>query len=321
MDIIQGWSITTLSGKLSLNAVRVLIKIVEYVQSPLRGQLASKYLGRVYPHSWGDEVVSIPVRYILPQGSNHYSLVYDACQELRSVPVNIYDEQQCRWYTGGLILQARYTAKSGIVDIMVSRYIIDRILDFTRAFSRYNLECAMELPTSYSARLYMLMCSSQRPTTWSIDNLKDMLGCADRYRLNADFVKRVLEPARAVLETRRLNGFAYKLIREGRKFTSVQLIPIKRQNQTEGQLAARAGLTAWCDADLRTYLQQQCGFTAKELAAHKILLTNFAQLPAYPDRLFEICERKRKKGMNKGYIINALKSTLQEYNGTPWAKR
>ena len=321
MDIVQGWSITTLCGRLSINAVRVLIKVVEYVQSPLRGVMAAKYLGGVYPHHWGDEVVSIPVRYILPAGSNHYSLVYDACRELRNLSVDIYDEQQCRWYTGGLILQARYTAGSGIVDIMVSKYIIDRILDFTRAFSRYNLECAMELPTAYSARLYMLMCSSQRPTTWSLDSLKSMLGCADKYNLNADFVKRVLEPARVVLESRRLNGFAYNLIREGKRYTSVQLLPVKRQNQTPEQLAARAGLTAWCDADLRRYLITQCGFTSKELSAHKLLLTTFSSLPAWPDRLFEICERRKKKGMNKGYIINALKSSISEYNGTPWVKR
>lgn len=315
MEINQGWSITTLQGKLSINAVRVLMRVVEYVQSPLRKQIVFRYLGRVVPHDFGDEIITIPYKYILPERSKDYKSVYNACVELSDINVRLYDEQACKWRVTHLISSAWSDTGTGYVNIKVDKYIIDRILDFTRAFSRYDLETALTLPTAYAARMYMLTCSSAKPVEYKIEDLKKILGCSDRYKLTADFIKRVIDPTEKVLEACSANGYRYELIKEGRQYAKIRLIPVKRQLQTEAQVAARSELTAWTGQDLKLYLMRQCDFTTKELSPHKVLLKAFQTLPAWPDRLSLIVDRARTKSKPKGYIINGIRSEVAEFRG------
>lgn len=315
MELNQGWSITTLQGRLSINAVRVLMRVVEYVQSPLRGTLAQKFLGRTVPHDFGDEIITIPYRYILPASSNNVKEVYDACQELANIDVSVYDEQKRSWRVLHLISSAWSNVNSGLVNVKVDKYIIDRILDFTRSFSRYDLEVALTLPSAYAARMYMLTCSSGYPVVYDIETLKRMLGCADKYPLTADFIKRVIDPAAKVLEACSANGYRYELIKKGKAYRQIRLIPIKRKKPTEAQVDARVGLTGWVGSDLKNYLVSQFGFTTKELGAHKTVLGQFVEMPAWPDRLFIIAERARRKATPKRYVIGAIKSEVSEWHG------
>jgi plasmid replication initiation protein len=48
----------------------------------------------------------------------------------------------------------------------------DVLLNFTKGFSRYDLEIAFKLESTYSMRFYELLAGQKEPIAYSIENLR-----------------------------------------------------------------------------------------------------------------------------------------------------
>lgn len=62
---------------------------------------------------------------------------------------------------------------------------------------------------------------------------------------------------------------------------------------------------------IQLMLVNEMQFTWKEVGANKATIERFARLRTAIDTLYAIETRARRKRMDKGYIINALKSEIR----------
>lgn len=312
MNIIQSYYTSILRARLSLYEVRILIKIVERVQSCLHHEAARNYVGEKICSDKINYNFALTIRELLPEGSHHYEDVRQACDSLSDKDIFWTSSDGKQWRKAPLIYNVRYDEGSGVVMFSASAWIIDTILDFTLGFSKYDLASALSLSSANAVRMYMLTCSMSRPMSFKVEFLKAMLGVEDMYTQTRDFIKRCIEPARAELEKAGVNGFTFAPEYDGRRVAKIQIRPVIRAKKSKQELTAMAGLSTWCPPAMKNYLMLSVGFTSRELSANKSTLFEFSKLPYWQDALVRIVERQRRGRKTKGYVISAIKSEIAE---------
>lgn len=309
MQVVQSFLFSIGRGGLSLYEQRLLLSIVDNVQVFVKGKVLKKLKKNDInlPHYLR---IVVDVSTLLTDGSTHYNYVREAARSLARKTIEYWDTDGDTWRLYSIIDNVFYAKRSGQLSFTVNYDLLSLICDFSKGFSRYELNTAIQLSTSYTVRLYSLLNSMSSPYKLSIQDLRNMFCCNDKYSRNSDFIKRIIEPAKQELDMMQCNSFDYQLITKGRKITHILFIPIRRQQQTTEQLAAQASLSFFVEREVYLLLLNYMGFTYKELSCHKILLKNFCSLPASLDRLQNIYDRAKRKSMEKGYIINAMKSEV-----------
>lgn len=313
MNVIQSYLTTIMKGNFSLYEIRIFVKIVEQANAVLRGTKISRLLGKAVCVDGINCNLSIPVKSVMTKGSHDYVNVKEALNRLLKKEVEIYDTDKRTWCKATLINNIRVAEGDGLIKFTVPKWLMEYILNFVYGnFSEYNLMAALTLPSAYAVRMYWLTCSMTSPVRYSVTMLRDMLGVGDKYRETKDFIKRCIEPPRKMLEERKLNGYTFTKGFNKGKVTYLQFKPVKREKKAEAQIAAQGSLSAYCNPALRQYLLSQCGFSMRELSAHKELLGEFSKIPDMEDKIVEIVERARRKRAGKGYVISAMKKSLSD---------
>lgn len=309
MELTQSFLLSVTRVRLSLYEQRILTKIVEHGQSVLKGLSTLQY--KFVTNPFDNETIEVPIRYILTDGSKDYKKVIDACKALMSRKFEFYDPNIKTYYADTCIHNVKHVTGSGKVSFMVSRVLFDVMFDFALGYKKYDLEKALSLPTPYAVRMYVLLNGQTTPLTWEIAKLKEMFGVADKYKQTRDFIKKVIEPARVALVNNSCNGFTYSRVIEGRKVTHLRLFPvkIKEAEQVTYSDLSKEGLVNY--KAVQMILRDECGFTFKEMNANRVTLMQFSQLVNAIDVLDAIKERARRKRMDKGYIINAMKAEIR----------
>lgn len=312
---VQSTITTLIRGQFTLMELRILLRIVEYAQQPIKGVRCSQYLGTTVPNGFGREQVAIASRDILTDGSNHYEDVRTAAKSLMKKVFEHYDSATNRYRAACLIDDVIITPGEGKIIFSVSPWVMQAILDFSKGFSRYDLHIALQLPTSNAVRFYMLFCGQLHPVLYPIEFLKITLGVQDKYTQTKDFINKVVEASRLQLDRVGANSFTYSRVWQGHKVTGLHFFPAKHETPSNNEVVAKGTLGAFCPVALKSYLQTQCQFTPKELSAHKDLLMQFGDLETWPDDLQYIIENQRKKRAGKGYVINAMKNVVNKAHG------
>lgn len=313
MNVVQSYVSTIGGGHMGLYECRIWMCIVERAQDIVSGQMACKYkysADDVLPEHLQFELLASKV---LQDGSKHYELVKDAIRSLSAHQIEHYESSSRTWMSSPLIYNSSIEVGTGLVKFCVAKWVYEYILTFSRGFCRYHLESAMRLKTSNCIILYMLTCNLEYPVLYDITILKAITGDSDKYTNNHDYIKRVIAAVSTELAKLGVNGYSYDIVKVGCKIRQVRIIPVKRQDLDKQTVLAQVPLGTVCDYGLKTYLVNQCGFSVKELGAHKDLLKRFGEVDGWQQRLLDIVERQRKKRAGKGYIINAIKSVLSEY--------
>ena len=131
------------------------------------------------------------------------------------------------WECFSIIANPRIRLRSSRVSFIVDARVWDVLLDFTRGFSRYDLEVAFTLESSYSMRIYEMLAGQTDPIAYSIDSLRKEFGLEEKYRLNKDFIRRVIESARNELDTKSPVTFTYRPLKDGKKITRILFFPVR----------------------------------------------------------------------------------------------
>ena len=309
MDIKQSFVLAISRVKLSLYEQRILIKMVESGQQKLKGLWIRENLKKL-PHDYDNVRITIPCKYILSDGSQHYEQVYEAARSLTSRRFEFEDDQRKVWFCSSLIHGVTIKKRSGLLTFYVDRVFYDVLFDFTRGYCQYDLETVLSLPTPFAVRFYVLMNSQTFPISFNIPFLKNMFGVTDKYSQTADFIKKVVDTAQKALDDAGCNSFTYTRVKQGNKVTALTFTPVKRQPMSEEKLKAKTPVSAILTIDIRNILTVECGFTLKELNAHKDLWLALSKHPAAIDILDNVVERARRLRKEKRYIIGALQSEL-----------
>ena len=226
-----------------------------------------------------------------------------------------------RYYTH-LIDNIRYPEGNGLIKFTCATWLLQYILDFVNGnFTMYDLATALSLPSAYCVRMYWLTCSMTKPIPYPIQMLREMLGVGDKYPRPKDFIRRVIAPPAKIFEQRGLNGYVYKAIHKHEdsrtsKITAILLIPVKRQEQSTKQLAAKLPANSWIPSELRQYFfRQRSNSRPKILQKLKTDLFEFTNIPKWRDLIVHITNNAAKVRAGKGYIINGIRSEIRKYHG------
>lgn len=312
MELIHSFILSISRTKLSLYEQRIFLKIVEHAQVAIKNKVISHFEG-IAPHELDNVLMELRVVDILSDGSKHYEDVRAAAFSLLGRKISYWHSGSKTWRAATIIQNVTYVEGRGIVKFYVPRLIFDLILDFTKGFSKYDLEAALNLPTAAAVRFYALFNTQRRPLTFSIDNLKEMFGVADKYAQTADFIKKIVEPSRRALDDAELNSFTYSRVKSGQKVTALTFFPVCRTQLSEREKAAKISASLFLPREMQLLLIAECGVTVKELGGHKLLLDNFSKLPDAMSRLLMIVHRFHKGNKQKGYLFAAMKSEVEEF--------
>lgn len=313
MELVQSFIFSVARAEVTSVEQRVIVQIVKFAQIIVNGKLIKNHLG---PLEIPDNVkVTLNLSECLPPGSHHQDEVLKALEALSRKQMKCWDSRREMWFCSPLIYNIVYRAGSGVATIYVSKTVFSTIVDFTKGFSRYNLEKCLSLRSPYSMRLYALLGSQRKPLVFAIRTLYEIFECGDKYRQTADFIKRVIMPAQNELSENSANGFTFEPVFQGRKIVSLRFFPVRREPLQESQTLAMLPEDALLINEIKVVLMQEFGFSSRELSAHKVLLNRFSRLPFYAEKLLEILHRYRKNGYKKGYVINAIKGEVTAFFG------
>lgn len=312
MDIVQSFLFSIGRCNLTIYEQRILCMIVKSARDRTARKLMKSEM-----YAWNvDEdnlAISVAMRDILSDGDQHYERVMDAFQRLMTRRFSVIDSSNGSWFSTPIVYNVTHDARSGVVHFYVAAKLMGAILDFSKGYRQYSIDTALALPSPVAVRMYILMCGCSSPLTFSVDNLKSMFGVDDKYKQTADFIKKVIEPARKILDDENVTSFHFERIKTGTKVTALKFYPIRRDVKSDNQLAAKISTSIYLNKDLQLYLMRVAGFSLRELSAHKVLLAEFAKINEAMAILADICNRAAKRGRSKGWIISAIRSELDSF--------
>ena len=312
MDIVQSFLFSIGRCNLTIYEQRILCMIVKSARDRTARKLMKSEM-----YAWNvDEdnlAISVAMRDILSDGDQHYERVMDAFQRLMTRRFSVIDSSNGSWFSTPIVYNVTHDARSGVVHFYVAAKLMGAILDFSKGYRQYSIDTALALPSPVAVRMYILMCGCSSPLTFSVDNLKSMFGVDDKYKQTADFIKKVIEPARRILDDEGVTSFHFERIKTGTKVTALKFYPIRRDVKSDNQLAAKISTSIYLNKDLQLYLMRVAGFSLRELSAHKVLLAEFAKINEAMAILADICNRAAKRGRSKGWIISAIRSELDSF--------
>lgn len=312
MQLVQSFIYSISRVPLSLYEQRLLLKVVEHAQIRLKGLLIKDHLERI-SHDFDNVQIIVPIRELLDEGNQHYSHVHKAAVSLCSRNFGFYNSESRTWFNTPVIYNVEHRDGSGLIKFYVSRVLFDIILDFSKGYRQFNLKTALSIPSPYASRLYSLMCGQEYPIAFSIKQLKEMFGVTEKYKQTADFIKKVIEPSKKILDAQGCTSFTYSRKKEGIKVTGILFFPVKREEGEKSRLIAKTSVGWFLSKELRYYLVTQAHFSMRELGAHKELLEEFCKLPDAVAKIMAIYDRFLAGNKNKGYIIAAMRSAVAEF--------
>ena len=314
MQLVQSYIFSVCRSSLSLYEQRIVLRIVEFAQRMLADDTMRDIVGRRL--SIDDNVhISLNLRDIMcdDDKAKHYDYVREAFSSLLSRKMEFWDTDKKVWYGSSVIYNCSIVKASGKATFYVSRVFLCALLDFTKGYCQYDLQVALSLKSPYSVRLFMLLCNQSHPVEFSIDQLKRML-CQDKdsYQQSADFIKRVIEPARKELDAKGCNSFTItKISGAYNKTVALMFNPVKRAKTDN--LRAQVSTARIIDRHLWIILSSQACFSYRELSAHKELWWNFQKVPDCLSICLDIVARARAAGKKKGWIIQAIRAETEKF--------
>lgn len=312
MQLIQSFIYSITRVRLSLYEQRILLKVVEHAQIRLKGLLIKDHLERI-SHDFDNVQIVVPIKELLDDGNQHYRHVHDAAVALCSRTFEFYNSESRTWFATPVIYNVEHRDKSGLLTFYVARVMFDIILDFSKGYRSYNLKTALSIPSPYASRLYSLMCGQDNPIRFEIYQLKEMFGVRDKYAQTADFIKKVIEPSKRILDAQKCTSFTYSRVKEGGKVIALLFFPVRRDEDINHRAFTKAPVGVLLSQELRYYLIAKAHFSVRELGAHKELLLEFSQLPDAVARIMAIYDRFLDGQKSKGYIIAAMRSAVAEF--------
>ena len=187
-------------------------------------------------------------------------------------------------------------------------------LDFSRGFSRYDLEIAFSLESAYSMRFYEMLAGQEDPITYSIDALRKQFCLEDKYAMTKDFIRRVVEPAMKELDSKSPISFTYTPLKEGRKIAKLMFFPVRHEENQRADLylkktVRKYGYAGQLSKDEYRFLRE-IGFTESGIKNNFAL---FMECQKQLDFIYELALIKGKSRTKKnpcGWCIKTLKGKI-----------
>lgn len=314
-QVVQSYIVTTAMYDFNVYEKRVLYNLVKLAQSQLEGVRLSESLYRI-DHTMGDVVhIELPMSYFLTdKDDKNHSRVKTALKSLHQKTFTYTDDEN--WECFSIIANPKISLRSSKVSFIVDTRVWDVLLDFTKGFSRYNLEVAFSLESCYAMRFYEMMSSQKEPIAYSIESLRRVFRLENKYTLTKDFIRRVIMPAKAELDRKSPVTFTFTPLKSGRKITQILFFPViqeykRPQDDFLKETIRRYGIAGGLSADEMRQLRE-IGFTENGIRNNLPLLMECRKHLDLVYELAMIRGKSREKKSPCGWCIRTLQGKLTE---------
>jgi len=316
-EVIQSYIVTTAHYEFNVYEKRILYRIIEMTQDLLEGKkLNQKYrLDKLLIDLWE---VHLPIQALLQGGDTNHSRVKQALRKLARKFIMYEDDRE--WKEFPLIGYPVIEKYSGIVKFKIHEDVYNVLLDFSKGYKKYELMTAFGFNSVYAMRFYELFSKQKTPLIFSIADLKKMFGVEKKYKLNNDFMRKVVEAAKKELDEHSPYSFTYTPLKTGRMITSIKFYPyVIRENadaefiQIQGEADKRRyGATFLIEKHALDYLREHYNFSNPELNNNIGLFEQASrEIPDLHYFLSEIKAKASRANNPKGYVINALRKKMK----------
>lgn len=315
-EIVQSYIATTAMYDFNVYEKRVLYNLVKLAQSEIEGVRLADNLYRI-EHGLEDFVkIELPVAdFLTDSDDKNHSRIKQALKSLHQKTFTYRDEHV--WECMSIISNPKITLHSSRVSFIVNNKVWDVLLDFSRGFSRYDLEVAFSLESAYAMRFYEMLAGQESPITYSIEALRKQFCLEDKYALTKDFIKRVVEPAMRELDEKSPVSFTYTPLKEGRKITRIIFFPVRHEENQRPELylkktVRKHGFAGQLSRDEYRFLRE-IGFTETGIRNNFAL---FLECQKHLDFIYELAlikGRSRTKKNPCGWCIRTLKGKLGDH--------
>lgn len=317
-EVLQSYILTTAKYDYTVYEKRILYRIVELLQAMTEGKkLNLRY--NVQVTTLEDYDITMPISAVLAdEKDENYTRIKNAFTSLQKKIIQYEDKKS--WQSLNLLERPKIIKDGGnsVVSFRLSPLIAECFMDFSKGYRKYELATAMLFQSEYSMRFYELFSNQSKPINYGIDTLKEMFGITGKYKLTADFLRYVVEPAKKELDEKSPYTFIYKPLKTGRKITSLQFIPIyqaEKENQVlKGkQLGKKMSTRFYLEPTDKEYLMAQYRFTEKEIKNNCDLFEELYQVLDKGELIDKLADLRRFAGETinpKGYVVKSLKNLL-----------
>lgn len=312
-DVIQSYLLTSARYDFDVYEKRILYRLVELCQPQIEGQKLNHRFS-INEDLWGNRDIKVPISYLLKdEHDKHHARIKNALNRLNEKRFEYEDDKI--WKPIRLIEMPVIQKYDEFVEFKIHPEIYQAILNFSKGFRKFELVTAMSFESTYAMRFYELFSEKKSPITYSIEKLKIMFKIEGKYKLSADFFRRVIDPAKRELDKNSPYSFEYKPIKEGRKITSVKFYPVyipeNRDNEIEERQLKKQISPSWeLDRMVINYLKENYIFDTKEIINNMELFTKAQNKFDLMLFLSEMRDKCKNKANPKGYLINATKKEL-----------
>lgn len=229
-QVVQSYLFTTAVYDFNVYEKRIIYNLVRLAQSQLEGVKLSDSLYKI-DHAYKDYiVVELPISdFLTDQDDKNHSRIKAALKSLHQKTFT-YQEDGV-WECFSIIANPKIRLRSSKVSFIVDSRVWDVLLNFTKGFSRYDLEIAFKLESTYSMRFYELLAGQKEPIAYSIENLRKEFKLDGKYKLNKDFIRRVVESAKNELDLKSPVTFTFRPLKEGKKITRIMFYPLRQEDK------------------------------------------------------------------------------------------
>ena len=314
-QVVQSYIVTTAMYDFNVYEKRVLYNLVKLAQSQIEGVKLSHSLYKI-EHSLTDAIrVELPISDFLTDkdDKNHFR-VKNALKSLHQKTFTYNDEGS--WECFSIIANPKIRLRSSKVSFIVDSRVWDVLLDFSKGFSRYNLEVAFRLESVYAMRFYEMLSSQKEPITYSLDALRKEFQLENKYSLTKDFIRRVIVSAKMELDEKSPVSFTFTPLKTGKRITQILFFPVKQESKRQQddffkESIRKYGYTGQLSKNETRFLKD-IGFTDNGIKNNLPLLT---ECQKHLDLIYELALIKGKSREKKnpcGWCIKTLQAKLLE---------
>lgn len=314
-QVVQSYIATTAMYDFNVYEKRVMYNLVRLAQSQIEGVVLTDNLHKICHDMKGYVHVTLPLSdFLADEEDKNHRRVKDALKSLHRKTFEYLDDDV--WECISIIALPKIALHSRQVSFIVDSRVWDVLLDFSRGFSRYDIEVAFRLESCYSMRFYELMACQKEPITYSIDALRRIFKLEDKYAFTKDFIKRVVESSKIELDQKSPVSFTYAPVKDGKRITQLIFFPVRLNAQDSSDddhrmILRKYGSSAVLTADERRFLEE-IGFNESGINNN---LSLFMDCQRNLDFIYELALIKGKCRTKKnpcGWCIRTLTGKLAD---------
>lgn len=314
-QVVQSYIATTAMYDFNVYEKRVMYNLVRLAQSQIEGVVLTDNLHKICHDMKGYVHVTLPLSdFLADEEDKNHRRVKDALKSLHRKTFEYLDDDV--WECISIIALPKIALHSRQVSFIVDSRVWDVLLDFSRGFSRYDIEVAFRLESCYSMRFYELMACQKDPITYSIDALRRIFKLEDKYAFTKDFIKRVVESSKIELDQKSPVSFTYAPVKDGKRITQLIFFPVRYNAQDSSDddhrmIMRKYGSSAVLTADERRFLEE-IGFNESGINNN---LSLFMDCQRNLDFIYELALIKGKCRTKKnpcGWCIRTLTGKLAD---------